>query len=95
MSKQKQKPGKVLRVSKALWLLMQEKRKAPSETNDAVLRRLIGLSGKKGTPPECRTLYALPSELSETMAEAKGRAVMIAVRRKKTPEKPIVVREVV
>lgn len=90
-----QKPGKVIRVSKKLWSLLQEKRRK-RETNDAVLRRLIGLEDKKGNPPEAKVFFALPSDLAESAAEARGRAVLASVRKKKpVAERPIAVREVV
>lgn len=85
----KPKPGKVIRVDPVVWKLLSAKRE-PKETITAVLRRLLALPGRKGEKP--KQYYILPSDLTETISEARGRAIVMAVRRKTKPEKPIAVR---
>ncbi len=85
----KSKPGKVIRLDPTLMKLVL-KEKGPKETMSAVLRRLLAL------PPKREKLsYVLPSDLFRTIAEARGRAVLIAVKsgKKRATEKPIAVRE--
>lgn len=40
------------------------------------------------------SLFVLPSDISESAAEARGRAVIEAVRAKKKPERPIEVKKI-
>lgn len=85
----KEKPGKVVRVDPVTWKLIASSRGA-KETVTAVIRRLMGLSPRKGDAP--KKLYVLPSALSESIEEARGKAILEAVKKKGKPEKPIAVR---
>lgn len=77
---QETKPGKVIRLSPKLRDYVEEHR-APKETHDACLRRLLGLPSKKEkTPFERRKFYVLPSDLHTSTAEAKGAAILKIVR---------------
>lgn len=82
----KEKPGKVVRLDPAVWRLVSAER-TKGETITGAIRRLLGLTRAK-----TRKLYVLPSDLSESVEEARGRAVLVAVKRKMKPEKPIAVR---
>jgi hypothetical protein len=86
------KPGKVVRLDPTIVKHLEAKRR-PKETISGVLRRLIGLPTKDGAL-ELRIYYALPSDLFETVAEARGRAIVSAVRegKKRLMEKPVPVR---
>lgn len=80
----KPKPGKVVRLTPDLVRLIEENR-TPKETLPQVIRRLLGL-GEKG-------IFALPSDLFESLEDARGEAILRAVREKrKTPEKPVEVK---
>lgn len=99
MEQKKLKPGKVIRIDPSIWDFVQSKRRG-EETISSVLRRLLGLSRRRGwsrrtEDPETKSFFVLPSELSRTAAEARGRAVMLSVRSKSKPEKPIEVREII
>ena len=93
MAKQKDKPGKILRVDKDTWDFIQSVRSGPERLTDLV-RRLIGLSpkGEVLTPP--KSIYTLPSMLFETKEEAKGEALYKSVKEKTDLEEPIKVRRV-
>jgi hypothetical protein len=86
------KPGKVIRVDPITWSFLKE-RKGRRETISALVRRLIGLPSKKGIV-DTTAKFALPSELFDSIEEARGAAIMKAVRAKKKPEEPVVVRTV-
>lgn len=81
--KRKPKPGKVVRLTPDLVARVVAERRE-GETIPSVLRRLLDLTG------ELR--YVLPSDLHETVADAKGAAVLRAVRSKSRIEKPIAVK---
>ncbi len=96
--KQGKKPGHVVRLSKATWELVEKKRKV-RETIDATIRRIAGLPAK-GSATGARTFYVLPDSgivltKCRSLAEAKGAATILAVRKRAEPEHPIAVREVV
>lgn len=84
--KQKPKKGRVVRLTPDLVTIIAEE-KEPGETIPAVIRRLLGLTGE--------VRYVLPSDLHETVEDARGAAVVRAVRRKlKRTERPVSVRKV-
>jgi len=92
--KAKKKPGRVIRIDPLLVKTLEEK-KRPYETMSGLLRRLMGLPSRKGAV-EVRAYYVLPSDMAETVEEARGRAIIEKVKRKLAkPERPVVVREVV
>lgn len=80
----KPKKGKVIRLTPDLVTLVVENRRK-NETIPAVIRRLLDIKG------EIR--YVLPSDIYETVEDARGVAVLRAVKSKmKKTEKPLVVR---
>lgn len=80
--KQRPKKGKVIRVSEDTWELLQSVRNG-KETTTALVRRLLSGVSRK---------YVLPSSLHESLEEARGEAVVRAVRsRKRDIEEPIVI----
>lgn len=83
--KQKPKKGRVFRLDDGLAAVIEEER-LPGETTSEVVRRLFGLDDE--------VRYVLPSDLYESAADARGRAVLRAVREKTQREKPIPVRTV-
>lgn len=84
--KTKPKPGKVVRLTPDLVRLVSEAQ-GEGETIPSVIRRLLGLTGD--------LIYVLPSDIHETVADAKGEAVIRAVRRKqKKIERPVPVRRI-
>lgn len=84
--KSRPKKGKVIRLTPDLVTIIVEER-TPGETYPEVIRRLLGLKGD--------VRYVLPSDIHETVADAKGAAVVRAVRkRQKKIERPIPVRKV-
>ncbi len=87
----KPKPGKVLRVDELTFRFLAEKRKR-GEQMTALIRRLIGLPSRKGII-DSPTKWALPSDLFESIEEARGAAVVRAVKAKRKPEEPKPVRE--
>jgi hypothetical protein len=83
-SPKKVKPGKVVRLTPDLVTLVMTERKL-GESIPSVIRRLLNLTGE--------VRYVLPSDLHESIADAKGTAVLRAVRSKsKGIERPIPVR---
>lgn len=93
-TRKQEKPGKVVRVDPLIWKHLMARRKE-KETVSSVIRRLLGLPSRRpgiSSPP--KKFYVLPSDLSESAEEARGRAIIRAVRAKKKPERPIEVREV-
>jgi hypothetical protein len=81
---QKKKPGRVIRITPDLAKLISAEQKK-GETIPAVIKRLLSLNAE--------VRYALPSDLHETVADAKGYATLKAVRSKsREPERPIPVR---
>lgn len=82
--KQKKKAGRVVRLTPDLVSLVA-KNQREGETIPAVIKRLLGLSG--------RINYVLPSDLHETVEDARGVAIVRAVRRNiKRAERPVPVR---
>lgn len=80
----KPKPGKVVRLTPDLVKLIVENQ-GPKETIPQVIRRLLNLTGE--------VRYVLPSDIYETVEDARGVAVLKAVRTKmKKIEKPVTVR---
>ena len=78
------KKGRVVRLTPDLVTIIAEERRE-GETVPATIRRLLGLSG---------TLkYVLPSDLHESIADARGVAVIRALKTRK-PERPQPVRTV-
>lgn len=91
--KQKEKPGKVLRVDQDTWNFIQSVREQRERLSDLV-RRLVGLTPKGEDLRLPEELFTLPSNLYETRAEARGEALYRAVKEKTEAEKPIKVRKV-
>lgn len=90
--KQKDKPGKVIRVDPTTWKYITQQ-KQEKETLSAVVRRLLGLAPKKGNWIPNK-FFILPSSLFNSVSEARGAAVMQAVKKKdKSIERPIEVRK--
>lgn len=91
MTSVKPKPGKVVRVDPMIWKFLGSQRK-PKETVSAALRRLLGLPSRKGEDPQ-GIIYILPESgiVCQTLAEARGEAILRAVKRgkKKPTEKPL------
>lgn len=82
--KQKPKKGRVFRLDDELAAIIEDERE-PGETASDCVRRLFG--------SEEDVKYVLPSDLKESAAEARGAAILRAVKtREKRPEKPIAVR---
>lgn len=81
---QKQKPGKVVRLNPTTWKFIESHRKE-GESIAQALERITGASGAE-------VLYALPSDLAPSLAEARGRAVLKAVKSKSKPERPVPVK---
>lgn len=79
----KRKKGRVIRVTPDLQAIIEVEQQN-GETIPEVLRRLLGLKGE--------VRYVLPSDLYETPEDARGVAVLKAVKAKsKKIEKPIAV----
>jgi hypothetical protein len=97
MKKEKKpKPGKVIRVSPPVWDLLTEHRR-DGETVDALVRRLLGLSPRKGESEETVLFFICPESqviLSgcKDIAEARGQLLL---KKKKLIEDPIPVRKVI
>lgn len=93
--KQGPKPGRVVRIDPDVQKLVDSLKK-PNESVVACIRRLIGLAPKKGGSKP-REFFILPDSglVAPTLEEARGLAVMTAVKTKKGKkqiEKPIKVR---
>jgi len=77
------KPGHVVRLDPLMWsLVAAAKRKG--ESVSVVIRRLLN--------PPVRRLYVLPSDLINTIEEARGRAVVRSVKKRTKPERPVMVK---
>ncbi len=82
--KQAKKKGRVVRLTPDLVTIVAEQQQ-PGETVHEVIRRLLGLTGD--------IRYVLPSDLHESVEDARGRAIIKAVRSKvKRTERPVAVR---
>ena len=91
------KPGKVIRLGPRLHRFIETKRKA-KETFDGCLCRLLGLPAKRERERkfEVESSFVLPSDLHATASDARGQAVLKAVKTKRPDviEKPIEVRRI-
>lgn len=84
--KQKPKKGRVVRLNPDLITIISEEQKDEETVSDTV-RRLLGLTGEIN--------YVLPSDIHRSVEDARGAAVLRAVRAKqKKAERPIPVRPV-
>lgn len=94
--KQGPKKGKVVRVSPAVWSLLERER-ADGETIDALVRRVLGVALKRSRK-KIQTYFILPEAgiVCSSRKEALGAATLLFVRRGKrgTLEQPIEVTEV-
>lgn len=82
--KQKPKKGKVVRLTPDLVVFLEGKRR-DSETVSETFQRILGQIGE--------TRFVLPSDLHETIEEARGYAILRKVRTKaKQAEKPVKVK---
>jgi hypothetical protein len=80
----KPKPGKVIRITPDLVTIIATEQKN-GETIPAVIRRLLGLTGS--------VRYVLPSDIFESVVDARGVAVLRAVNAKtRKIEAPVPVR---
>lgn len=85
--KQKPKKGRVVRLTEDLVAILDAEHKTGERIHDTV-RRLF----KLGHGAKIR--YVLPADLSESLAEARGKAIVRAVKTKNGfVEKPVAVRE--
>lgn len=90
----KPKPGKVIRIDELTFRFISEKRRR-GEQITTLIRRLIGLPSRKGIVDR-PTKYVLPSDLYESIEEARGAAVLKSVKAKaKKTEEPIAIREAI
>lgn len=94
--KQRPKKGKVIRLTPGAWSLIEKKKKS-RETIAATVERLLGLSSS-GVADNF-SYYILPESgiviKARSLAEAKGTAVLLAAKRKRSEiEKPLEVRVV-
>ena len=83
--KPKIKPGRVVRLTPDLVKLVAENQ-TEGESIPSVIRRLLGIVGD--------IHYVLPSDLHDYVADARGIAIIRAIRSKK-PERPLAVRTVI
>lgn len=85
--KQKKKKGKVVRITPDLVALIAKEHQE-GETIPETLRRLTNPNGE-------RVKYVLPSDIHETVEDARGTAIVRAVRaRRRKAERPVPVRTV-
>lgn len=79
------KKGRVVRLTPDLVKILADEQR-PDETIPATIRRLLKVTGE--------ILYVLPSDVYEKVEDARGQAVLRAIRAKtKRTEKPIEVRK--
>lgn len=84
--KQKKKPGKVIRLTPDLVSIVEAEHEE-GETYPETIRRLLGLTGE--------VRYVLPSDIYESVEDARGVAIIKAVKQKvKKTERPVAVRKV-
>lgn len=88
--------GQVLRVSTPVYEALTGKKRHGKDSLDCVLRRMMNMPSRKGENPGLFECWILPStgETFPTKAKARGKALLNAVKTKKS-ETPIKVREVV
>lgn len=87
--KQAPKKGKVVRASVKSWKLIQRAR-LEGEKITHTLERILTKKLKYG-----KSLYVLPEDACSTLSEAKGKAILKAVKKKTTEQEvPIEVVEV-
>lgn len=87
--------GKPIRISNEVLRILSPKLKT-RESYDSLLRRLLGLPKKNGTPQELEVFWVLPVALQvfRKPDEAKGAAVLNAVKSgKKKAERAVKVME--
>ncbi len=102
MAKDKKYDGKVVKISRELYAHLGELR-LKGEGYDGMLRRYFGIPSRTGHPQPLRTYYVIDSPkdllVRRTVAEAKGDAILLAVKRgqkinhKEKKDAVIVVRE--
>lgn len=84
--KYKKKAGRVVRLTPDLVKVLADEQRE-GETIPATIRRLLKVKGE--------ILYVLPSDVYERVEDARGQAVLRAIRAKtKRTEKPIQVQKV-
>jgi hypothetical protein len=96
MSKRKS-TNRPVKLSKEVlgWISKRKLRKGEKnvESFDAFLRRFFGLPSRKGEPQELKKYYVLPNEgeplIFLNKAEARGAAVIRAVRRGTRKAEPV------
>lgn len=81
--KRRPKKGRVVRLNPDLVVIITEEQRAGETVSDTV-RRLFGLTGEVS--------YVLPSDLHESVEDARGAAVVRSVRKKTKAERPLPVR---
>lgn len=82
MAQRKPKKGRVIRINPDLVSIIEAEREGEEPVSET-LRRLLGLKGD--------VKYVLPSDIHETVEDARGRAILKALRSRR-PERPIPVR---
>ena len=86
VKKRTPKKGKVVRLTPDLVKLVSSEQRE-GESVPSVIRRLLGLTGE--------LIYVLPSDIHETVADARGEAVLRAVRKRaKKIERPVPLRRI-
>lgn len=84
--------GKVIRVDQLTWDALKKLRH-PKEKLTALLRRVVGLPHKKLGSIDSPVSYCVPSDLYSSLEEARGAAILKAVRSNaKISEDPVEVR---
>lgn len=91
-TKQKKKSGHVVRVSDEALTFVDS---VEGESVREKLENLIEETRHLRKETRAKKFYALPSDLCDSVEEARGLAVVRAVKQKKKPEEPVVVRAAV
>lgn len=79
----KKMPGKAVKLSQAVVTYLRKKGEE-TESYDSILRREFGLPSRKGEDQSLCVYYLVPGgkpELSESLAEARGAAILLAARK--------------
>lgn len=95
--KQSPKKGHVVRASESAWSFLcsrQGAKETIKQTLDHVVNAVINHEAEVST--RGRILYMLPESriVCDSLAEARGQAILVAVRGRKKVEQPVAVREV-
>lgn len=91
-AKQKKKSGVVVRVSDGA---LEQLEVYPGDSLREKFDNLLDETKRLRRATKTKVFHVLPSDLCESVEEARGLAVVRAVKLKKKPEEPIVVRAAV